>query len=361
MELKKKWAFMMILGLFSISCTQILACTIFTVTYENDVFFGNNEDSDCEGTYITFNPSQGDLYGYVWFSYEGTDHKWDGAILGGMNDQGLCYDENWVPARTIFASPEKPPFPSGSFYNYFYMLERFETVQNVEDLFTFYGTNYDYNISFQVHWADKTGDAAIASAGSHGNWTFTRRNDNESYLISTNWNRAFPAESEPDIISSRERYNITQTMLKNFLLEENLSVHSCRDILNAVHFDYFTQYSYIFDLVNRDIYLYHYYDFNNVKKMNLDEELEKGYQKYRIVDLFIKPSNSTMSSLLLTTPPSATLTTQTLWSPCSNSSKTTFSSASSVTNINLTYGWTIILFLPVLLLSTIIRKKHQKE
>ncbi|MHA2225982.1 MAG: hypothetical protein ACXAC8_12300 [Candidatus Hodarchaeales archaeon] len=367
MDIKHKWLSVIILiGLFSISCTQILACTIFTVIYENDVFYGNNEDSDCEGTYITFVPSQGDLHGYIWFSYEGTDHKWNGAVLGGMNDQGLCYDENSVPSRTVFASPEKPPFPPGSFYNYFFMLERFETVKDIEDLFTFYGTNYDYNMSLQAHWADVTGDAAIASVGPYGNWTFTRRNENDTYLISTNWNRAFPAESERDIASSRERYNVTQTMLENFLQEANLTVTSVRDILNAVHFEYFTQYSYVFDLVNRDIYLYYYFDFDNVLKLNLDVELEKGYQKYRIADLFKNPSSSTMSSSSITTPPPPTTSPfSTSSSPTQTSLRTSSDSSeipsSSTKSANLTSGWTILLFLPFFSLSIILRRKNQNE
>jgi len=297
LELINKWtSIIILLGLSSISCTQTLACTIFTVKYENEVYFGSNEDSGLNGTYITFVPPQGDLHGYVWFGYEGNDHPWDGARLGGMNDQGLCYDENWVPPKTIFANPEKTPFPPGSYYNYFYFLEQFELVKDIENYFSLHGTDYDYNVSLQAHWADATGDAAVASVGLDGQWIFTRNNETENYLISTNQNIAFPADSQPDVGSSRERYNISKEMLDTFIQEENISVISCKEVLNAVHFDGFTVYSHIFDLVNRDIYLYYYSDFDNALRMNLDDELEKGYQKHRITDLFDKSLNSTMSS-----------------------------------------------------------------
>ncbi|MFX0116541.1 MAG: hypothetical protein ACFFB3_18480, partial [Candidatus Hodarchaeota archaeon] len=101
----------------SFSIFQSSACTIFSVSVSETTLFGSNEDSSLEGTYITFVPAQGLNHGYVYFSYDGNNHPWDGATLGGMNDQGLCFDENWVPSKKIDAHPERPPFPPGSFYN----------------------------------------------------------------------------------------------------------------------------------------------------------------------------------------------------------------------------------------------------
>ncbi|MFQ5980355.1 MAG: hypothetical protein ACE5OZ_19640 [Candidatus Heimdallarchaeota archaeon] len=273
------------LALTCFSAVPTLACTIFTIAIGDTVLFGSNEDSGLEGTFITFVPADGSKHGYVYFSYDENDHPWDGAILGGMNDQGLCYDENWVPSRQINARPERPPFPSGSFYNYFYMFEHYATVREIEHLFAYYGTSYNYNLSLQAHWADISGDAAIASVGPDGDWVFTRRDENVSYLISTNWNRAFPMWAVRNIGESRERYNISQAILSSIIQERNLTVEVCRNVLNASSNEY-TVYSNIFDLANRDIYLYFFHDFYQVLKLNLDEELVKGYRRYRIADLF---------------------------------------------------------------------------
>ncbi len=274
------------LFLTCVSTVPTFACTIFTIAIGDTVLFGSNEDSGLESTFLTFVPADGSKHGYAYFSYDENDHPWDGATLGGMNDQGLCFDENWVPSKQINASPERPPFPPGSFSSYFYMFEHYTTVREIENLFTTYGTSYDYNMSLQAHWADVSGDAAIASVGPNGNWTFTRRDANVSYLISTNRNRAFPWWEEPDVASSWERYNTSQGLLANITQEGDLTVERCRDVLDAVHFEGFTQYSHIFDLTNRDIYLYLHHDFEKVLKINLDEELAKGYRRHRIADLF---------------------------------------------------------------------------
>ncbi|MFX0116596.1 MAG: hypothetical protein ACFFB3_18755 [Candidatus Hodarchaeota archaeon] len=295
-----------LLSLTFFSAVATIACTIFTIAIGDTVLFGSNEDSGLEGTFITFVPADGSKHGYVYFSYDENDHPWDGATLGGMNDQGLCFDENSVPSRQINACPERPPFPPGSFYNYFYMFEHFATVREIEHFFTTYGTSYSYNLSLQAHWADASGDAAIASVGPDGDWTFTRREENVSYLISTNWNRAFQWWEERDIASSRERYNISQAILANITEERDLTVDMCRDVLNAVHFEDFTQYSHIFDLPNREIYLYFFHDFGKVRKLNLDEELAKGYRRYRIADLFRDPPSCAYFEPSSSTQPSTT-------------------------------------------------------
>jgi hypothetical protein len=63
------------------------------------------------------------------------------------------------------------------------------------------------------------------------------------------------------------------------------SVQLCESILDAVHTEY-TQYSNIYDLKKRIVYLYHFHDFDNVIEIDLLEELKKGKKSYDIESLF---------------------------------------------------------------------------
>jgi hypothetical protein len=78
-------------------------------------------------------------------------------------------------------------------------------------------------------------------------------------------------------------------MLEKIDNEDNLTVNSIRDILDATHQEgtYATRYSNIFDLNNRDIYIYQNYLFHDVVRLNLDEELAKESEEYLLIsDLF---------------------------------------------------------------------------
>jgi hypothetical protein len=165
----------------------------------------------------------------------------------------------------------------------------------VEDIIQFrqtHGFRQDMEISWQEHWADATGDAVVVSVGTDEDWAFTRM-DNSTFLVSTNWNLANPDNGWYPC----GRYETATLMLSTITQEEELTVEAFRDILDAVHQEglYASQYSNVFDLVNRDIYLYHYYDFEKVVKLNLDEELAKGAHRYKIADLLASETNLTSS------------------------------------------------------------------
>jgi len=75
-------------------------------------------------------------------------------------------------------------------------------------------------------------------------------------------------------------------MLEN---RDSLSVDLFRNILDAVHIDQFypTQYSNIYDINNRKVYLYFNHNFEQVIEIDLAEELQNGSNFYRISDLFL--------------------------------------------------------------------------
>ena len=50
--------------------------------------------------------------------------------------------------------------------------------------------NWGDSLSYQVHFADKSGDAVIVYPGLNGELTFSRRSKEGNYLITTNYNHA---------------------------------------------------------------------------------------------------------------------------------------------------------------------------
>jgi len=59
--------------------------------------------------------------------------------------------------------------------------------------------------------------------------------------------------------------------------------------LSATHYEgpgTTTLYSYVLDLKKGDIYLYHFHNFEDVVKMNLEQELKKGEHILAIPSLF---------------------------------------------------------------------------
>jgi hypothetical protein len=287
----------LILILF-ITMTGILAsssaCTIFTVSMSDKVFFGNSEDYYREDTYIWFKmPWQGE-YGGVYFGF--------GDIFvspqGGMNEKGLCFDCNGLPRMSLNDS-DLPYVNSLSRWVVPYIMDNCDNVSHAIQVAQEF--HWGTSISYQVHFADSLGDAVVIHGGTDGAINFSRKGTGEGFLISTNFNLGYPQNGW----SPCWRYLTVTEILENMNHEENLTIEAMRDILDVVHQEgeYATKYSNIFDLVHRDIYIYQNHNFSSVVKLNLDEELAKdGDKTYSISDLFAldtsqyttdTPSNST--------------------------------------------------------------------
>ena len=260
------------------------ACTIFTASYGNTVLFGNSEDWLNPNTYIWFKLSRTNSYGRV---YLGFDDYWP---QGGMNEKGLCFDANGLPEVSLNPHPELPYCGD---WVVKYCLEKCANVTEVID--TVKKFNWGTSMAYQTHFADATGDAVVISAGTNGELNFTRKTEGDGYLVSTNFNLVnsdngwFPCP----------RYNTATEMLDAVNHEDNLTIDSFRNILDAVHQEgtYATRYSNIFDLKNRDIYIYQNFNFNKVVVLNLDEKLSEGDETpISINDLFIQETKQTSTT-----------------------------------------------------------------
>lgn len=244
-------------------------CTIVMVAKGKIVLAGNNEDFKNPKTKIWFIPASDVEYGRV---YVGDD----GYVQGGMNDQGLFIDENFL-SPTGWKADEGKPMLQGSFVELIEkILATCATVEDAIELFEKYNVSALASGKYPI--ADRTGASVVVEYGK-GQVQYVRKNG--VYQISTNFvftnvkNENYPCT----------RYRIADKMLKN---TENISLDLVRAILSATHNEgrYPTVYSNICDLKNGDIYIYNFHNFEEVVKFNLKEELKKGKKSYDLPSLF---------------------------------------------------------------------------
>lgn len=257
------------------------SCTIFTAFYGEKVLFGNNEDYRNPKTYYWVEPGSEGNYGAVYLGFENY------SLQGGINEKGLSFDANALPAADLNPHPEFPDPPSE--WVVVTIMKKAATVKEAINIAGLYQRgNWGIPLKYQIILADAKGDAVIISAGTDGELAFTRKKQGDGYLVSTNFNRANPdnAYSYPCW-----RYDKAVEMLEKINDENDLTVDYFKSILDTVHVEGAssnTLYSNIFDLRNGIIYLYHWHQYDEVAKLNVAEQLTRGKLCVRISDLFSK-------------------------------------------------------------------------
>ncbi|MFX1566972.1 MAG: hypothetical protein ACFFCV_01245 [Promethearchaeota archaeon] len=263
-------------------------CTIFTVSDDDNVFFGNSEDEGGNRRYteIWFSPAISEsTYGCAFLGFNGNEpggDDIDGLAIGGINTEGLCYDANGIlPVSFVNYS-----WSLGQIMSYISCWEIIlrECSSVIEVIEWYENHNMGGWWGNQIHWADKTGDAVIVSPSPDNGIAFTRKTGD--YLVSTNFN---PVDHSQGWYPC-ERYEFVTNRLDELSVEGDISRHDLIPILYEVSDpeteDYIgTVYSNIFDLKTQTIYLYIQRDFQNEVILNLYEELEKGSHTYKIPSL----------------------------------------------------------------------------
>ena len=250
-------------------------CTIITVKDENRVLFLNNEDNDeMHQGRIYFFPATKDKNGKVMFGYRFYDFMdfW----VGGVNDQGLCFDQNGLPYTTPANHPEREEY-SGVISTK--MIEDCSSVEEVkENIFNYWG--WAKIAEQQMHFADKTGDACVFGLDTSGELYMS--NITENHIISTNIELV---QYDTDYIYSNcWRYQEADDLLNSI---PEVTIETTRNILETVALEV-VMYSYIIDLTNMAIYLYAQGDFEHEVRIDIEEELAKGKHSYSIDDLVKK-------------------------------------------------------------------------
>lgn len=248
--------------------SKTIACTIFTATNGETVMFGGNEDQTPNSSFLVVD--NGGTFGVVYFA---TPWKEMPLVMQmGINEMGLCYDGNWISKELLNPHPERKPQFEWAVTQ---LMREASTVEEVlSKIFTY---NWGDSIDYQIHFADKSGDAAVIHPGTNGELTYTRKSKGNGYLISTNFNLAKLDKGNWSGSYSSDRYKTADKMLSKIDAQNNLTVELMASVLNATHqnSDSKTLYSVVYDLQNLGIYLYYDRRFESPYILNVKKELAK--------------------------------------------------------------------------------------
>jgi hypothetical protein len=247
-------------------------CTIFTAYDGNRALFAGNEDQNPNSCYFVVDKSG--KYGVVYFATPW--QQWPLVMQTGVNEKGLCYDSNWIPEEKIARRPGKK---AADEWTITLLMKECSTVEEV--LAKAFDFDFGTSVSYQVHFADATGDAAVIHPRD-GKMTYTRKARGKGYLISTNFNLSRLQTGT----WSCWRYYAADMMLSEIEAKDNLSVESMASVLAATHQEGYvkTLYSTLYDLGKGDVYLYYDRDFASPYVLNVKSELARS-PSYRQVDL----------------------------------------------------------------------------
>ena len=286
------------------------ACTGFTYLEGDEVLVGSNEDWYDYDFWIRFLIADEYTYGRLVFENHWPippDPNWH-CPQAGMNDQGLFYDCFATPYLLPVNSSGKPYYYNSSDH-YRYSLESYalsvcSTIDEVLDIYEDY--NLEHMEQYQVLWVDKNGDSIIIEGD---DIIFKQGN----FQVVTNF-----YQSRPELGGHPcWRYNTAVSMLENM---NELTVEYFTSICNATHQTgaYPSVYSGVYDLKEEILYLYYFYNYDNVVIIDLEEELLLGEHVYFLADLFESSNHPPDKPIAPIGPIKGTI-----WKKCSYQSQTT--------------------------------------
>jgi len=255
------------------SCTGSgRACTIFMTCRGGQVLVGNNEDWIDSHSRLRFVPAAPGAHGRVVFGFR------FGGVQGGMNDAGLFIDA--TAQNTLARRPSAGRGKSTLDLVSLNLLDRVlkecgsvrEALRMLRDC---NGPDRMFTSVASLLLCDQTGDAAVYEGD---DVVLPKQRD---VLALTNFRVAENGSGPVTCV----RYNTAIGMLA---ADEQPTIESSRDVLAATA-QTGTQYSAVFDLKHKDIYLYHFHNFKHVRRFRLQEETGKGDRAIEISSLF--PAN----------------------------------------------------------------------
>ena len=244
--------------------TRAPACTAFSTSNGRLTLVGNNEDDNNPFTDLWFVPGEKGRYGRLYVGFDNFDPQ------GGMNERGLWFD-GFAAAPVEAVDSAKPVFHGNLMDK---AMAECATVGQVVRLFEQYSRSFLKG--FVVMFADASGGSVIIEPAA-----ILRKTGR--YQVQTNFHQSLPA---PEY--QCERFQIAARMLND--AQERISLDLFRRILAATHEEqaYPTIYSNIYDLNRRVMYLYHFHNFENVVRIDLRAELQKGVHAVSVRSLFPK-------------------------------------------------------------------------
>lgn len=257
---------LMAAGLFNRLDNPQDSCTIFTVQDDDQVHFASNEDWHESELYLGFSRATASRYGAMRIGY-----LIDGKVnfQSAINSEGLAWAVNSVPQAKL--SYDKKMTYDLETDNFFAMLiNETATVNEAIEL----AKQFDFGteMSFQIHIADKSGNAVVISPDGKGGLGYTLKEPGTGYLISTNFNRANPDSGIHD-----GRYETVTQQLDDRYTGEPISYLS--KIIEAVSIHSLTTYtmiSSVTNLVTGESAFYYMSQFEEPATFNFYEEMNRG-------------------------------------------------------------------------------------
>jgi hypothetical protein len=255
--------FLLFLAFSVLSVTNLHACTAVYLKSIDRILVANNEDGNNPETRIWTIPGETGKYGRLYFGYN------DLSAQGGVNEKGLWFDAFGLPYQVYELDGEIYP---GDLHDK--LLSECATISEVLELLGHY--NRSQMTRYQWMIGDKYGNAIIVEGD-----TIIRNVPNEAMVITNFRQSQYPDGNN----SGCMRYSIARQILNE---TEAPHLSTCRNILSATHSEGqdVTLYSYIADLTNGLVYLYHFHDYENVVVLDIQKEISKGKYVYDLKNLF---------------------------------------------------------------------------
>jgi choloylglycine hydrolase len=239
-------------------------CTVIHAA-EGDVVLGaSNEDWEDPLTRLWVIPGQNGSHGWIKFGFAG------GFPQAGMNDAGLFWDATGSPYLAMPLSEANRTFYDGPLM--VKVMEEAGSVEDAREIFEAYYCEDQYRAQYLV------GDALGASMIVEGDSILTKEG---RFQLLTNF-----YQSRPELGGYPcWRYEAATEMLGS---AEAITPLLMGQLLDATHQKGKnpTQYSIIYDLRGRRVYLFHFHNFHEYVLIDLEEELQKGARYYDIPPLF---------------------------------------------------------------------------
>jgi len=247
------------------------ACTVYSAARAGRILAAKNMDWSNLDSRILFIPPSTEKYGRV---YLGVEVPEGFCNTSGMNDQGLWYAGASLPERTDVRNHYNKPRIQGELVER--AMEECATVEQVIDLFTEYWEPWWDGHSM---FTDRYGNSVVIEFGDKDVVFIQKQGD---YQVMTNF---YLADSVNARWNNCYRYKLADYVLKN---SNEISIDLFRSLANDVHQEGAnpTVLTSIHDLISGDIFIYNFYNYDEVVRFNLQEELEKGDGYYALPDLF---------------------------------------------------------------------------
>jgi hypothetical protein len=240
-------------------------CSVITISKGDRVFFGGNDDYINPDQYYWVEPGDSSRYGVIWIGKPDDPQQ-------GINERGLGYDANGLPRFEVNPHTERIPV-NGEYYHH-YLMQIMHECSTVTEVIEWANKHQHFPFMHdQMHFADKTGDAVIISAGKDGEMVFTRKTPGDGFLVSTNFNVANPSNG---FDYPCRRFDKANEMLDQLINREgSLKYNDVTNVMDAIHQEgaSWTIETLVADLTNGVMYLYYFYQYDNPVIINVKEEL----------------------------------------------------------------------------------------